>query len=102
MIYVVTRHAGAIAWLASKGFTGEIAVHLSSDQIKDGNIYIGVLPVPMIKQILDAGSRFYLLVLPEISLEKRVRELTPDEMDAAGAILQEVTRIDLAPVESGN
>nr|WP_321352817.1 CRISPR-associated protein Csx16 [uncultured Methanoregula sp.] len=102
MIYIVTRHAGAIAWLVSKGFIGEIIVHLSSDQIQEGNTYIGVLPVPMIKRILDAGSRFYLLILPDLSLDKRDRELTPVEMDEAGAKLVEVKTIELAPVDIEN
>lgn len=76
MIYLVTRHAGAIAWLQANGFGGEVTAHLEGDQIRSGNTYIGVLPIPMIQQILDAGSRFYLLVMPEVSLAQRDREMT--------------------------
>lgn len=99
MIYLITRHAGAIAWLRENCFAGEVVTHLAGNQIRSGNIYIGVLPVPMIQQILDAGSRFYLLVMPEVSLAQRDREMTPEEMDAVGAKLVEVRRIEVAPVE---
>ncbi|OPY38424.1 MAG: putative CRISPR-associated protein (Cas_VVA1548) [Methanoregula sp. PtaU1.Bin051] len=99
MIYIVTRHAGAVAWLRAKGFGGEVVPHLTGDQIRPGNIYIGVLPVPMIKLILDAGSRFYLLMLPEVTPAQRDQEMTPTEMDAAGARLVEVKRIEIAPVD---
>lgn len=99
MIYIVTRHTGAVAWLRAKGFDGDIVSHLSGDTIRPGNIYIGVLPVPMIKQILDSGSRFFLLILPEVTAAQRDRELTPPEMDAAGARLVEVKGIEMVPVE---
>jgi CRISPR-associated protein Csx16 len=99
MIIIVTRHAGAIDWLRVKGFVGDVVTHLTGEWIQPGNTYIGVLPVPIIQQILDAGSRFYLLVIPEVTLAQRDREMTPVEMDAAGAKLIEVKRIEVMPVE---
>ena len=99
MIIIVTRHPGAIEWLRANGFSGEVVSHLTADTILPGNIYIGVLPLPMIQRILDAGSRFYLLVMPEISLVQRDREMTPGEMDEAGARLIEVKHIVLEPVK---
>jgi len=99
MIVIVTRHTGAIEWLKANGFSGEVVSHLTGDTILPGNIYIGVLPLPMIQRILDAGSRFYLLVMPEVSLAQRDREMTPGEMDAAGAKLMEVKKIEMVPVE---
>jgi CRISPR-associated protein Csx16 len=99
MIIIVTRHVGAIDWLLAKGFVGDVVTHLTRERIQPGNTYIGVLPLPVIQQILDAGSRFYLLVLPEVSLAQRDREMNPVEMDAAGAKLVEVKRIEVMPVE---
>lgn len=99
MIIIVTRHAGAIAWLQAKGFAGDVVTHLTGETIQPGNTYIGVLPIPIIQQILDVGSRFYLLVMPEVTLAQRDREMTPVEMDAAGARLVEVKRIEVVPVE---
>ena len=99
MIRIITRHAGAIDWLRANGFAGEVVSHLAEDTISPGTIYIGVLPIPMIQRILEAGSRFFLLVMPEISLAQRDREMTPAEMTAAGAKLVEVKRIEMVPVE---
>jgi len=100
MIYIVTRHIGAVDWLRTKGYTGEVIPHLEKNQINSGNLYIGVLPVPIIKQVLDADSRFFLLVLPDIAFSQRDRKMTPEEMDQAGAHLIEVKRMELAPVET--
>jgi len=99
MICIVTRHTGAIDWLRAKGFDGDVVPHLTGDMIRPGNTYIGVLPVPMIQRILETGSRFYLLVMPDVSLVQRDREMTPAEMDKAGARLVEVKRIETAPVK---
>jgi len=98
-IYIVTRHEGSVQWLRSKGFEGEILPHLNREQIKGGSLYIGVLPIPLIKEILDVGSRFFLLVLPELVFSQRSRGMTADEIDQAGACLMEVKRVDLMPVE---
>ena len=73
MNYIVTRHEGAVEWLHSKGYYGNVLPHLKQEQISEGNTYIGVLPIPMVKAILDAGSRFLLLVLPDVAPSQRVR-----------------------------
>jgi len=99
MIYLITRHPGAAEWLIMKGYEGVVQPHLERAQIQRGNLYIGVLPIPMVKEILDAGSRFFLLVLPDIAFGQRGQEMTPVEMEKAGACLVEVTRIDLTPVD---
>ncbi len=102
MIIIVTRHPGAIDWLQEKGFKGDIVPHLLGDSISPGNIYIGMLPIPMIQKILDAGSRFYLLIMPGVTQAQRDREMTPAEMDAAGAKLVEIKGIEMTPVEMHN
>lgn len=101
VIYIVTRHEGAVLWLRSKGYAGTVVPHLERGQIEGGNLYIGVLPIPMVKAVLDAGSRFLLLVLPGVAFSERGTSMTPEEMDLAGAHLIEVKGIDLAPVETG-
>jgi CRISPR-associated protein Csx16 len=96
MIYIVTRHEGAVEWLRSKGYDGSILPHLEHEQIAGENTYIGVLPIPMVKAILDAGSRFLLLSLPDVAFSQRGASMTPAEMDLAGAHLTEVKSIELA------
>lgn len=98
VLYIVTRHEGAVQWLRSKGYDGSILPHLEREQVAGGNVYIGVLPIPMVKAILDTGSRFLLLVLPDVAFSQRGRSMTPAEMDLAGAHLVEVKRIDLVSV----
>lgn len=97
MIYIVTRHEGAVEWLRSKGYDGNILPHLEPGQVAGGNTYIGVLPIPMVKAILDAGSRFLLLALPDVAFSQRGVSMTPAEMDLAGAHLVEVKSIELVP-----
>lgn len=96
MIYIVTRHEGAVEWLRSKGYEGSVTPHLEQGRITEGDVYVGVLPIPMVKTILDAGSRFILLVLPDVAYSQRGRSMTPEEMNRAGAHLIEVKDIELA------
>ncbi|WP_048151080.1 CRISPR-associated protein Csx16 [Methanolacinia paynteri] len=98
-IIIVTRHPGAVEWLRSKGYTGNTLPHIAEQDIRKGYIYIGVLPIPMVKKILDTGSRFILLVLPDIAFSQRGQEMSPEEMTGAGACLMEVRSIDLVPFE---
>lgn len=99
-IYIITRHEGAVEWLRSKGYEGDVISHLEDGQITGGNVYIGVLPIPMVKAVLDAGSRFFLLVLPDVAFSQRGKSMTPEEMDHAGAHLVEVKSLELVPVET--
>ncbi|MDD1702862.1 MAG: CRISPR-associated protein Csx16 [Methanoregula sp.] len=101
MIIIVTRHSGAIEWLKKKGYAGEVQPHVTDDQIAGGNIYIGSLPLQMISTILQKGSRFFLLDFPAVSFTQRGQEMTPEEMDRAGARLIEVKKIEMEPIKPG-
>jgi len=94
---IITRHPGAVRWLESIGITGEIVPHFSGDVLK-GALYVGVLPLPMIKTIIDQGGQFLLLSLPGVAFGERGQELSPDEMTAAGATLHDVRGIELEEV----
>jgi CRISPR-associated protein Csx16 len=98
MIIIVTRHTGAVEWLKEKGYDGAVIPHLTEEQIAGGNLYIGSLPIPMISTILEVGSRFFLLDLPAVAFTQRGQEMTPEEMDRAGARLVEVKKIEMVPV----
>jgi len=99
MIIIVTRHTGAVEWLKEKGYDGAVTPHLTEEQIAGGNLYIGSLPIPMISTILEVGSRFFLLDLPAVAFTQRGQEMTPEEMDRAGARLVEVKKIEMVPVK---
>jgi len=90
---IITRHAGAIAWIQFRGFKGTVIDHFDGD-VERGGIYVGVLPFPMIKKIIDGGAEFILLSLPALTFEKRGQELTPGEMTVAGAKLTKILSIE--------
>jgi len=98
-VYIITRHQGSVEWLNSKGIYGEVLSHLEEDQIRPDSLYIGVLPVPLIKQVLDANSRFFLLVLPDITMSQRSADLCAEEVNKTGASLLEIKNLDVIPVE---
>jgi len=90
-IKIISRHKGAVAWIKSMGYDGEIIAQL--EKIETGITYIGTLPLSMIEKILRADSEFILLSLPDIAFSKRGKELPPAEMEKAGATLHRVKEI---------
>ena len=96
MIYVITRHDGAVQWLVEEGFVrrDEVQVidHMTPalmEQLGDGDILIGVLPLDLAAQACERGARVVVIALPKLTREMRGRELTADDMRAAGAQLRE-------------
>jgi len=92
MIYVVTRHVGAIEWIARKGFEGATLVsHLDGETIanlNEGDVVIGVLPIHIAAQVCDRGASFYALTI-NVPPEMRGRELSADDMESLGASIQQ-------------
>lgn len=96
---IVSRHSGAINWLRSKGIEGEVVPQLTLDQVQPGDIIFGNLPVELINACIAKGARVIILSLPAIAFGQRGAELTPAEMDAAGAKLLEVVSLQLKEVK---
>jgi len=99
---IVSRHKGAIKWLESKGIKGWIVEHIDNniiEAIKEGYKVYGILPIPIIKQIMDKGAEAYLLALPNIAFSSRGKELTMEEMDKAGAKILKVSKLELKEVK---
>lgn len=79
---IVTRHAGTIEWLAQRGITGTVIAHATSEEVA-GKEVIGALPWH-----LAALARSVTVIdLPGLSQELRGKDLTPQQMDEAGALL---------------
>lgn len=100
-IYIVTRRACAVEWLRSRGYDGTAIPQWGDEDIarlQPGDIVIGVLPVLIIRDILNSGARFILPHLPGIAFGQRGQELTPDEMEAAGACLHEIVSLEIRDV----
>lgn len=79
---IVTRHSGLVEWLAKRGITGQVVEHATVRDVT-GRIVYGNLPLH-----LAAYARLVVTVdMPQLAPEQRGKDLTPDEMDAAGATM---------------
>lgn len=79
---IVTRHAGAVAWLARQGITGPVIAQAAPEDVR-GKVVIGNLPLHLAALAARVGS----IDLPNLAAADRSRDLTPEEMAAAGACI---------------
>ena len=77
---IVSRHAGAVAWLAAQGITGDVIAQATPEDVR-GKIVVGNLPLHLAALAVKIGS----IDMPNLAAADRGRDLTPEEMDAAGA-----------------
>jgi len=68
---IVTRHAGAVAWLAEQGVTGEVIAHVTAPAQITGKVVIGALPLHLAALAAKVGS----IDLPNLPAEQRGRDL---------------------------
>lgn len=90
MIYLITRHPGALQWLQQK--LSEPAVHLEHlndpDLIGPGDIVVGTLPINLVAAICCRGARYLHLEL-ELPQSLRGQELSVQQLNELGAALVE-------------
>lgn len=90
MIYLITRHAGAVQWLqevVSEPYT--LLAHLHDvNLVQAGDIIVGTLPVNLIATINALGARYFHLHV-EMPSHLRGQELTAEELVQLGARLVE-------------
>ncbi len=79
---IVTRHAGMVEWLARRGITGEVKSQVTAEDVRGKRVY-GVLPL----HIAAEAAEVVTVDMPKIKQEQRGQDLSPEEMDAAGACL---------------
>jgi CRISPR-associated protein Csx16 len=85
--YLITRHAGAVAWVRRQGIDFKEVSHLDdATAIKPGDRVIGPLPLSKIADVVAAGARYEAI---EMDLPEGARgsELTADDMERYGARL---------------
>jgi putative CRISPR-associated protein (TIGR02620 family) len=81
---IIARHAGAVEWLRRNGIKGQVVAHVDDPEILEDKHVYGVLPL-----YLAARARSITeIAMPGLTPEQRGKELTPEEMDEAGARLQ--------------
>jgi len=81
---IVTRHAGAVAWLAQHGIDGDVITHVTDQAQIAGRVVVGALPLHLAVHAARVGS----IDMPGLTADQRGQDLTPAEMDAAGASVQ--------------
>jgi CRISPR-associated protein Csx16 len=87
--WFVTRHSGAVEWARRQGLAVDRQVdHLEPVELAEGDTVIGTLPVHLAAAVCERGGHYLHLSL-DLPPELRGRELTADDMEAAGARLEE-------------
>ena len=87
--YFVSRHPGAIEWARRRRLPIDAwVIHLDPAKVGAGDTVIGSLPLHHAAAVCRAGARLLHLTL-DIPAEWRGRELSADELEAAGARLEE-------------
>ncbi|GIX36117.1 MAG: hypothetical protein KatS3mg126_1896 [Lysobacteraceae bacterium] len=84
----VSRHPGALAWARKRGVEATVVTHLDVQQVRDGDVVIGTLPVHLAAEVCARGARYVHLSI-EVPVELRGRELSEAEMEDLGAQLVE-------------
>lgn len=79
---IVTRHQGMVAWLERHGITGAVLSHVGPADVQ-GKIVVGVLPL----HLAALAYEIVTVDMPLLKPEQRGVDLTPEEMDEAGATL---------------
>lgn len=86
--FFVTRHKGAVEWARREGIEAEHVEHLDVQAVRSGDRVLGTLPVSVAAEVCVRGARYFHLSLAA-PLDARGRELTVEDMDAFGAVLEE-------------
>ena len=101
MIYLVTRHPGALQWLRDQ--VDEPAIHLTHldnpEFINAGDCVFGSLPVNKIAQLNRLGIR-YLHLNIELPENLRGQELSSEQLRSMQACLREFVVIEVASDEA--
>jgi len=93
--YFVTRHKGAVDWAKKQGINAEHLPHFNPEIINSGDTVIGTLPVQLAASVCEKGGKYLHLSL-NLTPDMRGKELTVEDMENAGATLQEfsIKKID--------
>lgn len=81
-VVIVTRHAGMVAWLTARGIVGRVIAQATVADVK-GKRVIGVLPFHLAAE----AAEVMVVDMPRLRLEQRGQDLTPEQMDEAGAYI---------------
>ena len=80
---IVTRHSGVVEWLAQRGISGQVIAHVADPAQVAGRAVIGNLPLHLAALTESVGS----IDMPGLRADQRGADLSPEEMDEAGAAI---------------
>ena len=83
MTLIVTRHKGMVQWLKNMGVEGRVIEHATEEDVRDNVVY-GNLPFGL----ASAAAFVTVVEMPDLKSEHRGKDLSPEEMNAAGARLR--------------
>jgi len=95
-LLIVTRHKGLVNWLAGCGISGEVVEHATPENVH-GRHVLGALPM----HLAALTASITTVDMPKLRPDQRGQDLSPAEMDAAGAMLVSyrvfrITRVEQA------
>ena len=97
MVYFISRHLGAIEWIKRQAEwqVDCFLPHLEVEQLVEGDVVLGTLPLHLAAEVCAKGAAFYFLQLPQL-LPLRGSEYSADDMEAMGCCLRrfEVRALD--------
>ncbi len=79
---IVTRHPGLVEWLRGEGIEGDVIAQATPEDVTGKYVY-GALPL----HLAALAAEVVTVDLPGLTAGQRGQDLTPEEMDAAGATL---------------
>ncbi|MDF1589025.1 MAG: CRISPR-associated protein Csx16 [Gammaproteobacteria bacterium] len=103
MIYLISRHPGAVEWLQQK--IREPTTHIRHlerlEVIAKGDIVIGTMPINLVADICRRGARYLHLQL-DLPEQLRGQELSADMLNELGASLVEYIALQPQSVMFGH
>lgn len=81
-VVIITRHAGLVEWLRQRGVSGSVVSHATEENVRGKFVY-GALPMHLAALTLGLVT----VDMPLLKPEQRSQDLTPEEMDKAGATM---------------
>ncbi len=95
--YFITRHAGARQWAEQEGLVvDQVIDHLDVNHIRPGDRVIGSLPVNLAAEVCSRGGHYLHLSL-DLPRDMRGLDLTPEDMRACGARVEEFIVSNASP-----
>ncbi len=89
--YFISRHTGAKDWISTQGIAiDKIQSHLDINDINAGDTVIGTLPIQLVAEVCQRGAKYFHLTL-NLPEHLRGKDLSPADMDSAGAKLEQFT-----------